>query len=69
MKPDKVGKPTLREKESSRSNLGHMVRENGLSENQFGFRKAGPQLTPSRQWWTSPQKQEEELVKIRDSAR
>ena len=28
---------------------GHMVRENGLSENQFGFGKAGPQLTPSRQ--------------------
>ena len=48
---------------------GHMVRENDLSENQFGFRKAGPQLTPSRQWWTSPLKQEEELVSVRDSAR
>ena len=28
------------------------------------FGKAGPQLTPSRQWWTSPLKQEEELVSL-----
>ena len=33
------------------------------------FGKAGPQLTPSRQWWTSPLKQEEEPVSVRDSAR
>ena len=33
------------------------------------FGKAGPQLTPSRQWWTSPLRLEEELVSIRDSAR
>ena len=31
--------------------------------------KTGPQLTPSRQWWTSPLKQEEELVSVGDSAR
>ena len=31
------------------------------------FGKAGPQLTPSRQGWTSPLKQEEELVSVRDS--
>ena len=33
------------------------------------FGKAGPQLTPFRQWWTSPLKQEEKLVSVRDSAR
>ena len=33
------------------------------------FGKAGPQLTPSRQWWTSRLMQEEGLVSVRDSAR
>ena len=31
------------------------------------FGKAGPQLTPCRQWWTLSLKQEEELVSVRDA--
>ena len=46
---------------------GHMVGE----ERSLGkpVRLSGTQLMPSRQWWTSPLKQEEKLVSVRDSAR
>ena len=44
--------------------VGKMV----ARKTSLAFGKAGPQLTPSRQWWTSPLKQEEELLSIGDSA-
>ena len=48
---------------------GHMVCENGLSENQFGFRKGRTTVEAIQAVVTSPLKQEEELVSVRDSAR
>ena len=46
-----------------------LVGENGLLENQFGFRKGRTLWTLSKLWLTSPQMQEKELVSVRGSVR
>ena len=48
---------------------GHMVRENGLSENQFGFRKGRSTVDAIQAVVVIALKQEEEMVSVRDSAR
>ena len=64
---DTIGK--LLEKLILQRRQALLVGENGVSENQFGFRKGRSTVDAIKVWLTSPQMQEKELVSIRDSVR